>query len=172
MRIARQAMSIEFPASFVLIACTNPCPCGLGGTACRCSDPQRQRYRRRLSAPLLDRFDLRLRVAGPGADEPGGESSAAVAARVADAVARQAARFRHMPWRRNAEVPAGALGAFLALDPDARDAWRLVVEDHQLTGRGATRILRVARTLADLDGDDALTPAHLVLAASFRQDVP
>jgi magnesium chelatase family protein len=171
-RIARQAMSIEFPAGFVLVACTNPCPCGLGDTACRCSDAQRARYRRRLSAPLLDRFDLRVRVSGPSADDRPGADSATVAAQVRDAVARQHARLRHTPWRRNSEIPTGALPTLARLEPDAAAAWRLVVEDHGLTGRGGARVRRVARTLADLDGLERITPEHLVLAASFRQEVP
>jgi magnesium chelatase family protein len=171
-RIARQAMSLEFPASFVLIACTNPCPCGLGDAACRCSDTQRERYRRRLSAPLLDRFDLRVRVAGPSATDAPGPDSATTAALVQAAVDRQAARLRHTPWRRNSEIPAGALGVYAHLGTDALDAWRWVVEDHQLTGRGAARVRRVARTVADLDGAEAITPEHLALAASLRGDVP
>ncbi len=171
-RIARQAMSLEFPARFVLVACTNPCPCGLGGTACRCTDAQRARYRRRLSAPLLDRFDLRVRVSGPEPGDRGGEDSATTAARVLAAVERQRARLRHTPWRRNSEIPAGALRDHVHLGPDALDAWRLVVEDHLLTGRGSARVRRVARTLADLDGDAAVTPEHLTLAAALRDDVP
>jgi len=171
-RIARQAMSLEFPASFVLVACTNPCPCGLDPAVCRCSDTQRARYRRRLSAPLLDRFDLRVRVSGPSAEDLPGDSSASTAAQVEAAVARQASRLRHTPWRRNAEIPAGAFAAHLRLSPEALAAWRMVVSDHDLTGRGAARVRRVARTLADLDDVEHIRPDDLVLAASLRGDVP
>src|SRR3954468_24090632 len=80
-RISRQGVSLTFPAAFQLVACSNPCPCGSGGNECRCSDAQRERYRRRLSAPLLDRFDLRMRVDAPEADDVAGESSAGVALR-------------------------------------------------------------------------------------------
>ena len=70
-RIARQGASLVFPASFVLVGCTNPCPCGRVAAECRCNDFARTRYLRRLSAPLLDRFDLRLRITGPSAHEIG-----------------------------------------------------------------------------------------------------
>jgi magnesium chelatase family protein len=171
-RISRQASSLELPAEFLLIACTNPCPCGLEATLCRCSDWQRARYRRRLSAPLLDRFDLRLRVAGPQPGDGPGETSALVAARVLGAVERQRARLRGTPWRRNAHVPAGALARYVELSDDATAVWQLVVEDHQLTGRGAARVRRVARTLADLEDVPAITGEHIALAASLRGEVP
>jgi magnesium chelatase family protein len=171
-RISRQAVSLELPAQFLLIACTNPCPCGLDAASCRCTDWQRARYRRRLSAPLLDRFDLRLRVAGPAAGDGPGEPSAVVAARVLAAVERQECRLRATPWRRNAHVPAGALGRYIALGDDATDAWLLAVEEQLLTGRGAARVRRVARTLADLDDATDITPEHIALAASLRGEVP
>ncbi len=171
-RISRQASSLELPAEFLLIACTNPCPCGLDASLCRCSDWQRARYRRRLSAPLLDRFDLRLRVAGPQPVDGPGEPSELVAARVLAAVERQRARLRGTPWRRNAHVPAGALARYVALTQEVTDAWRLVVEEHQLTGRGAARVRRVARTLADLEDVPAITAEHIALAASLRGEVP
>lgn len=171
-RISRQALSLELPAEFLLVACTNPCPCGLDASACRCSDWQRARYRRRLSAPLLDRFDLRLRVAGPQPADRRGEPSAAVATRVLAAVDRQRTRLRETPWRRNAHIPAGALRRYVPMSGDVLDAWRAVVEEHDLTGRGAARIQRVARTLADLEDAPDLTAEHVVLAASLRGEVP
>ena len=171
-RISRQALSLELPAEFLLVACTNPCPCGLEAAACRCSDWQRARYRRRLSAPLLDRFDLRVRVAGPQPGDARGESSAVVAERVRAAVERQQDRLRATPWRRNAHIPAGALGHFVPLHGDVVDAWHTVVQDHDLTGRGAARVQRVARTLADLEDAPDLTAEHVVLAASLREEVP
>ncbi len=171
-RISRQAQSLELPAEFLLIACTNPCPCGLEAAACRCSDSQRARYRRRLSAPLLDRFDLRLRVAGPQPGDGPGESSEVVAARVLAAVERQRSRLRGTPWRRNAHVPAGALARYVELSDEAADMWRIVVEEHTLTGRGAARVRRVARTLADLADAADISAEHIVLAASLRGEVP
>jgi magnesium chelatase family protein len=170
--IARQPITLCFPADFVLVACTNPCPCGLGVLACVCGDAARARYRRRLSAPLLDRFDLRLSV---GAPEPGdlpGESSAGVRRRVDAAVARQRARLAGTPWRRNGHVPAGALDRLLPLPADAHDALLLETETRLLTGRGAARVRRVARTLADLDDVPTITSGHVAWAAQLREDVP
>lgn len=171
-RICRQAVSLEFPASFQLIACTNPCPCAREPGQCQCTEPQRARYRRRLSAPLLDRFDLRLRISGPNAGDGPGAPSAVGRARVLGAVERQRARLRATPWHRNAHVPAGALTQYVRLPDDATDAWRLVVEERLLTGRGAARVRRVARTLADLDDASEISPEHVVFAASLREDVP
>ena len=119
-RISRQGVSLTFPAAFQLVACSNPCPCGVGRHECRCSDAQRERYRRRLSAPLLDRFDLRLRVDAPESDDGAGESSADVAARVAVAYERQRARYADWPWSQNAHVPAGAVPRLLPLGPERR----------------------------------------------------
>ncbi|HZP29095.1 MAG TPA: YifB family Mg chelatase-like AAA ATPase [Acidimicrobiia bacterium] len=171
-RISRQPFTITFPADFQLVACSNPCPCGLGPPRCTCSDLQRARYRRRLSAPLLDRFDLRLDVRPPEPDAPPGESSAVVRERVAAAVARQEARYANRPWRRNAHIPAGALGRMVPLDADAADAWRERIEERSLTGRGAARIRRVARTLADLDDSASVSATHVTLASMLREDVP
>src|SRR5262249_8448755 len=107
-RVSRAAGTIEFPAEFLLVACANPCPCGRNAVECRCSGGRRSRSARRLSAPLLDRFDLRIRVEQTGRER--GLSSSEVAAQVAVAVARQQERLRDTPWRRNAHIPAGALG--------------------------------------------------------------
>jgi magnesium chelatase family protein len=171
-RISRQAMSAAFPADFLLIACSNPCPCGLGGPSCTCNELQRTRYRRRLSAPLLDRFDLRLEVHAPEPGDGPGEPSGVVRERVLDAIARQERRYARRPWRRNAQVPAGVLHRAIPLTGDVEDAWRWAIAHYQLTGRGAARIRRVARTLADLDGNAELVAHHITLAASLREDVP
>lgn len=171
-RISRQAMSAAFPADFLLIACSNPCPCGVGGPTCTCNELQRTRYRRRLSAPLLDRFDLRLEVHPPEPGDGRGESSAAVGERVLAAVARQEQRYSGRAWRRNAQVPASVLHRAIPLVGDAGEAWRWSIARYQLTGRGAARVRRVARTLADLDGGVDVAEHHITLAASLREDVP
>ena len=171
-RIARQLMTLSLPADFQLVACTNPCPCGLGPPWCACSELQRARYRRRLSAPLLDRFDLRLGVRPPEASATAGEASSAVRIRVEAARARQQARYRGRSWCVNAHVPAGALLQFVPLTGDALDSWHGEADARGLTGRGAARIRRVARTLADLDDVDTVSAAHVSLAAMLREDVP
>ena len=171
-RIARQGASLVFPARFVLVGCTNPCPCGRVATECRCTDFARARYARRLSAPLLDRFDLRLRITGPTAGDRPGECSAVVAARVVAATARQRHRLRGTPWRWNREIPTALVDRFAGLTAAGVDAWHDVVADGLLTGRGAARIRRVARTVADLADAEHVDAEHVVLAASLRQDVP
>ena len=170
--IARSGVSLTFPADFQLVACSNPCPCGRGAPTCACSEVQRARYRRRLSAPLLDRFDLRLPVRGPEPADGSGEPSTPVRARVAEAVERQRCRYADWPWRRNAHIPAGVLARLVPLDGEADEAWRWLIDDRGLTGRGAARVRRVARTLADLDGATAVTDAHVLSAALLRDDVP
>jgi magnesium chelatase family protein len=168
-RVSRASGTIEFPADFLLVGCANPCPCGRADRDCKCGDVQRTRYARRLSAPLLDRFDLRIKVVKDG-NAPG-ESSEVVAARVASAVDRQRARLRHTSWRRNAHIPAGALERYVPLRDDARTAWVGECELRDLTGRGAARIRRVARTIADLDDATEIAPGHVVRASWMRQDL-
>lgn len=170
--IARQPITLCFPADFVLVACTNPCPCGLGGPACVCGEGARSRYRRRLSAPLLDRFDVRLAVGSPEPTDPPGEASASVRIRVEAAVSRQRARLVGTPWRRNAHVPAGALERLLPLSVDALGALLAETEARRLTGRGGARVRRVARTLADLEDSADVTAGHVAWAAQLREDVP
>jgi magnesium chelatase family protein len=171
-RIARQGASLVFPASFVLVGCSNPCPCGRDASACGCSDFARARYARRLSAPLLDRFDLRLRITAPAAHDTPGECSATVRGRVSEAVTRQRARLRGTPWRWNREIPAGLIDRYAGLTTAGVDAWRAAIDDGLLTGRGAARVRRVARTVADLGDSELVDAEHVVLAASLRQDVP
>ena len=171
-RISRQAMSVVFPSDFLLVACSNPCPCGRGGPSCQCTEMQRARYRRRLSAPLLDRFDLRLEVHPPEPGDGPGEPSSTVHARVAEAVARQQQRYASRSWSRNAKVPAGALADVIPLTSDGEDAWRWAIGHDALTGRGAARVRRVARTLADLEGSSDVDDRHVTLAAALREEVP
>jgi magnesium chelatase family protein len=170
-RISRAAIALDFPADFTLVACCNPCPCGRDITACRCTDIQRARYKRRLSAPLLDRFDLRVPVHPPGAHAPRGEPSEVVRERVQVAVERQRFRLRGWAWRRNAQVPAGALHLLIALPPDVDAIWRDLCELRGLTGRGAARVRRVARTLADLDDRAHVSEDDVTCALELRQEL-
>lgn len=170
-RISRAHSALTFPADFLLIACSNPCPCGLGPPACSCNPALRARYRRRLSGPLVDRFDLRVAVGSAAPDAPLGPCSAEVAGRVADAVARQAHRYAHAPWKRNSRVPARALLSDIPLDAEVESVLREAARRHQWTGRGLASVRRVARTLADLDGLDAVSATHVLVAGAMREDV-
>jgi magnesium chelatase family protein len=168
-RVSRARASVTYPARFQLVGATNPCPCGPGAGGCRCSDASRARYVRRLSGPLLDRFDLRLEVDPP---EPGellggvpGEPSAVVARRVVAARARAAAR----GVRCNADLPGSALEREAPLTPAARRLLEAMVRSGRLSGRGVVRIRRVALTAADLDGrEPPLDEAEVAVGLALR----
>jgi magnesium chelatase family protein len=155
-RVSRARGSARFPARFLLVAATNPCPCGQGGPpgACRCSDQARARYARRLTGPLVDRFDLRVDVSRPDPGElltgPSGEPTAEVAERVEAARAR--ARGRGV--RCNADLPAPRLDELAPVTPGALRLLDVALRVGGLSGRGLHRVRRVARTLADLAGRD------------------
>lgn len=169
-RLARARASASLPAKFLLVAATNPCPCGGGAPGvCECDETARLRYLRRLSGPLLDRFDLRVGVTRPDVDDllasGGGEPTVSVAARVAAARQRSLDRI----GMATAHIPPSQLDALAPLHPDARARLRDQLERDQLTGRGYHRIRRVARTVADLAGADELVlDEHVALALQMR----
>lgn len=172
-RVHRAAGSATFPAAFQLVAASNPCPCGRGGPpgACPCADAERARYLRRLSGPLLDRFDLRVEVTRPSADEllarPPGESTATVAARVRRARARAAAR-GVLP---NARLSACHLDDLAPLTPGAASLLEHVLRGGSLSARGLHRVRRVARTIADLAGRPGpVAEEDVCLALQLRAD--
>jgi magnesium chelatase family protein len=130
---------------------------------------QRARYARRLSAPLLDRFDLRVQISPD--NKQIGESSTDVALRVRSAVERQRARLRGTPWRRNAHIPAGALECYTPLSSSVRAVWHELAELRALSGRGAARVRRVARTVADLNDRPDITVDDVERATYMREDL-
>jgi magnesium chelatase family protein len=169
-RIARAHAAAAFPARFLLVGAMNPCPCGEGpGEPCRCSDVQRSRYRRRLSGPLLDRFDLRVDVPRPEPEallrgEPG-ERTAVVAARVEQARQRAAER----GVAPNARIPRRCLDELCPITAEGTDLLEGALSTGRLTARGLDRVRRVARTLADLDGHAGpLGPDQLGVALALR----
>ena len=172
-RIARARTSVVMPAKFLLVAATNPCPCGEGSPGvCTCDDTGRARYLRRFSGPLLDRFDLRVAVSRPKTDElvspQRGESTADVAARVA--AARELAFFRS--GCANSALSREQLDLVAPLSRSAEKRLRRELEIGRLTGRGYHRVRRVARTVADLDGaPDVVNEEHLNLALMMRVDL-
>ena len=170
--ISRAGRSAEFPARFQLVAAMNPCPCGYAGdpsARCRCTPDMVARYWGRLSGPLLDRIDLHLAMARlpPAqlrADAPPGEASARVRERVDAARQRQHARGTGL----NAHLPPAALGACCALADAEQALLEQAAERLQLTARSLHRVLRVARTIADLDGSTDIGRPHLAEALGFR----
>ena len=177
-RLARASSSILLPAAFQLVATMNPCPCGYAGwrgagKECLCTQAAVQRYSERISGPLLDRFDLRL--ACPPVDSsallapPTAEDSATVRERVATARARQTGRYRGSRLRCNADLQGADLDRVCELEPEARRLASKAAETRSFSARGYHRALRVARTLADLDGVDRLTSRHISEAFRFRE---
>ena len=170
-RVARAAIRAVMPARFLLVAATNPCPCGGGPPgACECDDGSRARYLRRLSGPVTDRFDLRVIVQRPAVDELLGiepsEPSAVVRQRVIRA--REIALARN--GKLNAALAPDELDTLAPLTAAARALLRQEVERDRLTGRGYHRVRRVARTIADLDrvGDSEISVADVELALQMR----
>ena len=178
-RVCRARASVSFPARFLLVAATNPCPCGDGAApgACRCSESARLRYGGRISGPLLDRFDLRVTVDRPDVSEllPCGpasertlESTATVAERIASARATAMAR----GVRCNADLPAASLEAVAPLTAGARAVLESRLRQGRLSGRGLHRLRRVALTLADLAGRSGPIGEEDICAALVLRSEP
>ncbi|MFK7930215.1 MAG: YifB family Mg chelatase-like AAA ATPase [Myxococcota bacterium] len=169
--LCRAQGSVEHPAQITLIMACNPCPCGRRGSPlpCICPDSSVIKYRNKLSGPLLDRIDLHVELSPLSStellDTPPGESSETVRERVLEARARQKARGQPMP---NGRLPASHTHDPAASTASARRLLRHAMDRHHFTGRSATRILRVARTLADLADDAIITESHVAGALAFR----
>ena len=175
--VARARFSCEFPARFQLVTATNPCPCGWhasGTRDCRCDDGALARYIGRISGPLLDRIDLHVDlrpVAWHDLDSAtGGEASSAVRARVTAARAIQAQRSALTGCRSNAELPDAVLDDTVRATPEARRLLGRAVESCGLSARAARRVLKVARTIADLAIEDATGPHTVAEALGYRGD--
>jgi magnesium chelatase family protein len=174
--VARANAHIRYPCRFLLIAAANPCKCGYltdPARACGRAPLCGEDYLGRISGPLMDRFDLRVEVppvAFSDLDLPAtGEASASVAARVASARAVQAARFGPDSGARvNADLEGETLERHAAPDAEGRALISRVAERMGLSARGYHRVLRVARTIADLDGAEGVRKAHVAEAVSFR----
>jgi len=173
--VARATGAVQFPARFTLVAASNPCPCGFEGDArrsCRCQPVRAEAYRSRLSGPLVDRIDIHLVVPRLSRGEllgaESGEASESMRRRVEAARQRQRARLAGSPWTSNAQVPGRALQEPGQLTADAKDAIAKAVDRMALTGRGFDRALRVARTIADLEGRPVVEGDHVREALSFR----
>jgi magnesium chelatase family protein len=174
--VTRVGGSVLFPARSTLVAAANPCPCGFRGDPvrdCDCREDQRGRYRAKLSGPLLDRIDLRLSVPRLtkhellGADPA--EASAVVRARVVAARDRQLARLRETPWTCNAHLPGPVARRQAELSAGAERLLGQAVERSALSGRGFDRVVKVARTLADLEATGSISDRHVLEALSYRE---
>jgi magnesium chelatase family protein len=177
--IARVAGTAEFPARFTLVAASNPCPCGFADDTsrrCTCREDRLESYRSKLSGPLLDRVDIRLTVPRLTKQEllgeVAGESSAIVRSRVEEARTRQRRRYAALGLHCNAQLPGPLVRREARIASGARDLLADAVDRHALTGRGFDRALKVARTIADLAGDDHVGSEHVVEALAYRATEP
>jgi magnesium chelatase family protein len=174
--ISRSAGKITLPCDFLLVAAMNPCQCGyLGDSArheCRCTPAQIQRYRARISGPLLDRIDLHIEAPALSIaelrNERAGESSAVIRARVEAARRRQLARFKGSPVMANARMNTPQLKRFCSVDVKLGDLLQQAMEQLSLSARAYDRILKVARTIADLAGAERIESPHLLEAIQYR----
>ena len=178
--ISRAKGSITFPANFLLVGARNPCPCGFYGDpnrACGCTPNQIKRYRAKLSGPLLDRIDMHIDVPRVDYDklmgERQGEGSLDIRRRVEKARQIQIERFADYPGLfANADMTVSEIDEFCILDADARQVLTLAVRKLQLSARSYHRILKLSRTIADLDSSDSIQVSHISEALQYRPAVP
>jgi len=173
--ISRARGSHTFPANFMLVAAMNPCPCGYFGDPrrdCSCSSATVTRYQKRISGPLLDRIDIHVEVPRVEfeklTDDRLGESSEAIRARVEAGRARQRRRLEGTSLQSNGDMGPAEVRVFCPLDEPGRTLIRQAMNQLQLTARAFHRVLKLGRTIADLAGAEAITPAHLAEALQYR----
>lgn len=173
--ISRAATSVSYPARFMLAAAMNPCPCGYftdPQRECTCSPPQIDRYRARISGPLLDRIDLHIDVPSLRyrelAVETQGELSETVRARVKQARALQHERFKRTKTFCNAQMGSKQIRRHCSIRPEGQRLLETAIERLGLSARAYDRILKVARTIADLEGQEAIRTDHLAEAIQYR----
>lgn len=172
--IVRGQRALVFPTRFMLVAATNPCPCGFAGVGdrCTCGEADLRRHRRRLSGPLLDRMDLLVNVERPAEAELRAApriASSYARSKVVQARARQQARLAGTSARCNGEMDGRLVHRHVSLDRGAEQALGQAYDSGALSARGRHRVLRVARTIADLEARDGVTRGDLLMALALRQ---
>ena len=173
--VSRIAQTVEYPADFTLVASMNPCPCGYYGSKtheCKCTPVQIHNYLNKLSGPLMDRIDLQIEVDSINysdlKDERLEETSAEVKSRVTKARNIQTERFKGSNIHNNSAMNAALVRKYCKLTPDCEQVLETAFEKLNLTARARDRILKVARTIADLDGSESIKLAHIVEAINYR----
>ncbi|MDY6915339.1 MAG: YifB family Mg chelatase-like AAA ATPase [Candidatus Cloacimonadota bacterium] len=175
--IARATQSLEFPAKFMLVASMNPCPCGyyganVKGHTCSCSISNIQRYRSKISGPLLDRIDIHVEVQAVEYDElsslPTGEKSKYIRRRVNSARKLQLTRFSQEKIYSNSQMSSKQIRKYCKLDEEGKNLLKMAMEKMGLSARAYDRILKVSRTIADLDGSQDIKTNHISEAVQYR----
>jgi magnesium chelatase family protein len=176
--LSRASTAVTFPARLTLVTAMNPCPCGHSGDPekpCRCRAIDIERYRKRISGPFLDRMDLFVEVPRLTRDElmgkPTGEASASIRERVVRAHASQRARFQDTSTHLNAHMGVSELREHCLLSDEGRTLLERAIDRYHLSARAYNRVLKVSRTIADLEGSARIEPAHVAEAIQYRSSL-
>lgn len=174
--ISRVKNSVKYPADFILLGAMNPCPCGFLGDKekqCTCTEYQIQKYKSRLSGPLMDRIDLQVEVPRLTAEElintkQAGESSADIRKRVVNARKIQYERYKNEKILTNSDLTSKLIPKYCSIDKASEQILKMAAVKYQLSGRKYDRILKLARTIADLDNSENITSMHITQALQYR----
>ena len=173
--ITRAAAKTTYPADFMLVAAMNPCPCGNFGSKtkeCRCTPAQIERYRNRISSPLLDRLDIHIEMTEVNfsdlTSKAAGESSASVRERVTRARKLQKARYEADGILFNSQLNTPLMRKYCRMEPDAEELLHTAYERLKLSARAYTRVIKVARTIADIAGEETISKSHVLEAVQYR----
>lgn len=173
--ISRVSYTQTYPSNIMLVAAMNPCPCGYYGTenhTCTCSDTRRQRYMNRISGPMMDRIDLHVHLEDVSWEqlteaEPG-ETSAEIRERVLAARKIQTERYAEYDFDTNSNIPSKYMGKFCQVTPKASQILKKVFDNMNLSARSYDKVLKVARTIADLEGEETINEMHILEAVQYR----
>lgn len=172
--ISRTGISLTYPSNFILIASANPCPCGYYGSKekeCICTETQRRIYSSKLSGPMLDRFDIQIQVSGINYEKlvvKQEESSETIKSRVNKAKKVQIERYKNEGFISNSELTSKYIEKYCKLDAKSNDILKNYFDKLKLSARAYSKILKVARTIADLDGSENIEQIHILEAIQYR----